>query len=91
MQLKLENETSLFTSELNTLKSDAIIQTKRRAKTPAGHVDQMLKEKIMKIKKHSTFKEDFKLFISIAKDIDAIIIDTTQDLVSTFAQKWVFG
>ena len=66
MQLKLENETSLFTSELNTLKSVAIIQTKKRAKTPTGHVDQILKEKIMKIKKHTTFKEDFKLFISIA-------------------------
>ena len=66
MQLKLENETSLFTSELNTLKSDAIIKTKRRAKTPAGHVDQVLKEKILKIQRHSTFKDDFKLLISIA-------------------------
>jgi hypothetical protein len=66
MQLRLENETSLFTSELKSLKSDAIIQTKKRAKTPTGHVDQLLKEKIMKIKKHTTFVEDFKLFISIA-------------------------
>ena len=77
MQQRLQEETSLMTSELNSLKSDAIIQTRKRPKTPAGEVDKTLLLSMAKVNRHSTFIEDFKLMVKLTKDIDAIIIGTT--------------
>ena len=89
MQLKLENEASLLTSELNSLKDIAVIQYRKRPKTPAGEVDNILKDKIKGIMSEASFKQDFKLLVSMAQDLDAVIIDTAAEITSTFAKKWI--